>query len=374
MLTLCGSPISNYYNKVKMALLEKAVPFSEALVPTKSTDEAVLCHSPLAKIPFIRTPQGGLCESQAIMEYINAAYPSPPLLPADPFAAAKVRELITFIDLHLELVVRDLYPQAFFGGTVSESSQVRVRKQLEKNITAFKRLARFAPFVAGDAFTQTSAAPITTCHWWAWPPKPCWRRHAAGCWRGLQDLCQVHRGTAFRPKGCCRPQGGIASGVTMSGSQHSVDGIEVHVEGEGSQTIVMIHGWPDTHRLWDETVEGLKSTYRCVRFTLPGFDITQSPRPTSLAQMTALFSRIVSTVSPDKPVVLLLHDWGCLFGYEFAAPVSGAGFTAGGSGHWRSQLGRVSPVAAGQSEVANILLSILAGPGLEAGPLQPIVG
>ena len=105
----------------------------------------------------------------------------------------------------------------------------------------------------------------------------------------------------------------------MSGSQHSVDGIEVHVEGEGSHTIVMIHGWPDTHRLWDGTVEGLKSTYRCVRFTLPGFDITQSPRPTSLAQMTALFSRIVSTVSPDKPVVLLLHDWGCLFGYEFAA-------------------------------------------------------
>ena len=158
MLILCGSPISNYYNKVKMALLEKAVPFTEALVPTKSTDEAVLCHSPLAKIPFIRTPQGGLCESQAIMEYIESAYPSPPLLPADPFAAAKVRELITFIDLHLELVVRDLYPQAFFGGTVSESSQVRVRKQLEKNITAFKRLARFAPFVAGDAFTQADCS------------------------------------------------------------------------------------------------------------------------------------------------------------------------------------------------------------------------
>ena len=114
MLTLCGSPISNYYNKVKLALLEKNVQFVEELVPTKSTDAVVLGDSPLAKIPFIRTPQGGLCESQAIMEYIEAAYPNPPLLPADPFAAAKVRELITFLDLHLELVVRDLYPQAFF--------------------------------------------------------------------------------------------------------------------------------------------------------------------------------------------------------------------------------------------------------------------
>jgi glutathione S-transferase len=158
MLTLCGFPISNYYNKVKLALLEKGVDFAEEAVPTKSTDEAVLSCSPLAKIPFIRTAQGGLCESQAIMEYIEAAYPNPPLLPAEPFAAAKVRELIAFIDLHLELLARELYLQAFFGGTVSEDTQARVRSQLEKNIAGFKRLARFAPFVAGDTFTQADCA------------------------------------------------------------------------------------------------------------------------------------------------------------------------------------------------------------------------
>ena len=157
-ITLCGSPISNYYNKVKLALLEKGVPFTEALVPTKSTDPAVLAASPLAKIPFIRTPGGGLCESQAILEYIEAAYPNPPLLPADPFAAAKVRELTIFIDLHLELVARDLYPQAFFGGTVSDSNKERVRKQLEKNIAAFKQLARFSPYVAGDSLSQADCS------------------------------------------------------------------------------------------------------------------------------------------------------------------------------------------------------------------------
>jgi glutathione S-transferase len=158
MLTLCGFPVSNYYNKVKLALLEKNVPFTEERVMTKSTDEAVLADSPLAKIPFLRTAQGGLCESQAMLEYIEAAYPTPALLPADPFAAAKVRELITFIDLHLELVARDLYPQAFFGGTVSDSTKERVRATLEKNIAGFKRLARFAPFAAGDSFTQADCA------------------------------------------------------------------------------------------------------------------------------------------------------------------------------------------------------------------------
>ena len=153
MITLCGFSISNYYNKVKLALLEKGVPFQEERVMTGSKDEAVLAASPLGKVPFIRTPQGALCESQVIVDWIEAAYPNPPLVPADPFAAAKVRELATFIDLHLELVARELYAQAFFGGTVSEGTQARVRKQLERHIPAFKRLASFSPYVAGDSFT-----------------------------------------------------------------------------------------------------------------------------------------------------------------------------------------------------------------------------
>jgi len=159
MLTLHGSAISNYYNKVKLALLEKGVPFTEAYQVTHSADEAVLGASPLAKIPYITTEQGGLCESQPIMEWIEATYPQPPLLPADPFAAAKVRELTTFIDWHLEMVARQLYGQAFFGGAaLSESNAARIRKQLEKNIAAFKRLAKFAPFVAGDTFTQADCS------------------------------------------------------------------------------------------------------------------------------------------------------------------------------------------------------------------------
>lgn len=161
MITLCGFSISNYYNIVKQVLLEKGIPFAEEYVPTQSQEEAVLSDSPLGKIPFIRTPQGALCESHVILEYLEAQYPSPALLPADAFAAAKVRELVTFINLHLELVARELYTQAFFGGTVSESTQARVRTQLEKNISAFKRLAKFAPYMAGDTFTQADCVAFS---------------------------------------------------------------------------------------------------------------------------------------------------------------------------------------------------------------------
>ena len=159
MITLCGFPISNYYNKAKMALLEKGVEFTEEMVMTKSTDEAVLSASPLAKIPFIKTEKGGICESQAILDYLESAFPNPPLLPADAFARGKVSELNTFIDWHLEIAARQLYPQAFFGGAaLSEEAKASIRKQLEKNIAGFKRLAKFAPYVAGDQFTQADCA------------------------------------------------------------------------------------------------------------------------------------------------------------------------------------------------------------------------
>lgn len=158
MIILCGRPLSNYYNKVKMVLLEKGIPFEEEFVGTGSNDETVLAATPLGKIPFIRVDGVPLCESQVICDYLEAAYPTPPLLPADPLAAAKVREIGMFIELHLELVARDLYSQAFFGGQVSEGTQARVRRQLEKNIAGFKRLAKFSPYVAGDQFTQADAA------------------------------------------------------------------------------------------------------------------------------------------------------------------------------------------------------------------------
>jgi glutathione S-transferase len=158
MITLCGFSVSNYYNKVKMALLEKGIPFQEELVMTRSKEETVLSCTPLGKIPFIRTDKGALCESQVIMDYLEAAYPTPALVPADPFAAAKVRELITYIELHLELVARELYGQAFFGGSCTDADKERVRRQLDKNIPAFKRLAKFSPYIAGDAFTMADCS------------------------------------------------------------------------------------------------------------------------------------------------------------------------------------------------------------------------
>ena len=97
-----------------------------------------------------------------------------------------------------------------------------------------------------------------------------------------------------------------------------IGGIDVFVEGDGAESIVMIHGWPDTYRLWDEQAAFFKRRYRCVRFTLPGFDIDKPRRAYPLEEMLEIVKSIVEQTSPGRKVILMLHDWGCAFGYQFA--------------------------------------------------------
>jgi glutathione S-transferase len=157
MLQLCGFAASNYYNKVKLAMLVKDVPFEEKLVWVDQTDPEA---SPLGKVPYLMTPQGPLSESGVIMEYLEDRFPQAPLLPVDPYAAAKVRELVTYLELHIELVARELYAEAFFGGKVSDNVKARQKRLLDRNVAGFARLAKFSPYLAGDMLTVADCAAV----------------------------------------------------------------------------------------------------------------------------------------------------------------------------------------------------------------------
>jgi len=159
-LKLCGFSASNYYNKIKLQLMEKEVPFVEELVWTGHTDALLVDRSPMGKVPFLDTPHGPISESGACAEYIESAYPQKPLLPADPYAAAKVREIMLYSELHLELVARNLYPEAFFGGKVSDEVKERTHKLLIKGANGFAKLAKFAPYIAGAEFTLADCAAV----------------------------------------------------------------------------------------------------------------------------------------------------------------------------------------------------------------------
>ncbi len=154
MLRLCGFHISNYFNKARIALLEKGVAHEIDAGRRPSQDEDFLALSPMGKVPFLELDGGvTLSESQVICEYLEDAYPQKPLYPRDPLARAKVRELIIVTELHLELVARRLYRQAFFGGTISDEMKAMTEKDLGKGVRALGQLAKFSPYIAGPELT-----------------------------------------------------------------------------------------------------------------------------------------------------------------------------------------------------------------------------
>lgn len=152
MITLCGFGVSNYYNKLKITLLEKDIVFREKTIYPWQRNE-YLASSPLGRIPYVETDEGSLSESQVILDYLEERYPETPLYPADTFARAKCRELIQHLELNVEWVVRRLYREAFFGGSVSEETKQDVRDKLTAGLTAIGRLTSFSPYAFGTCFT-----------------------------------------------------------------------------------------------------------------------------------------------------------------------------------------------------------------------------
>lgn len=99
--------------------------------------------------------------------------------------------------------------------------------------------------------------------------------------------------------------------------RQQIAGLDVYVEGSGEQIIVMLHGWPDTYRVWDAQVAAFASDYRCVRITLPNYAEQGGRMAYTIASVAEMIGQVVQVLSPDRPVILLLHDWGCVFGYQF---------------------------------------------------------
>jgi glutathione S-transferase len=148
-IKLYGMPLSNYYNMVKTVLLEKGMDFEEVLVlPNQESD--YLQKSPMGKVPAMETEQGFLTETGVMIDYLDALGEGASFYPADPYAKAKVQEMIRYLELYVELPARRLYGEVFFGRPATEELKKEVRPQLEKGFASFNRLAKFSPYLCGE--------------------------------------------------------------------------------------------------------------------------------------------------------------------------------------------------------------------------------
>ncbi len=101
------------------------------------------------------------------------------------------------------------------------------------------------------------------------------------------------------------------------GQERLIDEVKVQVDGEGEEAILMLHGWPDTPEVWEAQVVYFKENYRCVRVTLPSYD-GQGPREKyTIEQIVELIKDVIHQYGIEDKAILMVHDWGAAFGYQF---------------------------------------------------------
>ncbi|OMC40006.1 short chain dehydrogenase [Mycobacterium sp. GA-1841] len=97
--------------------------------------------------------------------------------------------------------------------------------------------------------------------------------------------------------------------------------IAVYEQGDrGRPTLVMAHGWPDSHVLWNGVTGELGERYRIIRYDNRGAGASDVPKRVADYRMDRFaddLSAVIDAVSPDGPVHLLAHDWGSVGAWEY---------------------------------------------------------
>ena len=97
MITLYSGPLSLFARKVEIALREKNLPFQRIMVPFNQTTgydprhPEVMALNPKGQVPILTDCGLVLYDSTVILEYLDEAYPDPPLFPQTPVERARCR-------------------------------------------------------------------------------------------------------------------------------------------------------------------------------------------------------------------------------------------------------------------------------------------
>jgi glutathione S-transferase len=155
MLKFYYNPISSNACRVWIALLEKQIPFEPILVQLDGDqfDAEFTAVNPLQRVPVVIDHDFRVIESLAILDYLEAKYPSPTLMPSQPETIAAVR----MVEM---LVINELQPAMLlltrhFLGLGGEQRQIDVAQaRIIAVMHFFEEQLGHRSYIVGEAFTQ----------------------------------------------------------------------------------------------------------------------------------------------------------------------------------------------------------------------------
>jgi glutathione S-transferase len=163
MLRLYHHPFSTYGRRVRVALLEKGIGHEPVVIDMAARAHRTpeyLALNPYGRVPTIDDDGFVLYESAAILQYLEATRPKPPLTPAD----AKGRALV---DMHLRLcdlqMARPagaiLFPKRFLPKEKWDAAAIaQAKTEIEKHLAIVEATLGNRDYLVGDAFTLADIA------------------------------------------------------------------------------------------------------------------------------------------------------------------------------------------------------------------------
>ncbi len=83
--------------------------------------------------------------------------------------------------------------------------------------------------------------------------------------------------------------------------------------------VLLVHGWPDSHHLWDLVAPQLAERYRVYAYDTRGFGESDRPEEVAAYRLDTLATdmfAVLRAVNPDGKTHIVAHDWGSVQAWE----------------------------------------------------------
>jgi glutathione S-transferase len=152
-----------------IALHEAGLPFEPVTVDfanAAQTKPPFTTLNPKGRVPVLETPQGPLTETGALLEWVAAQAPEAGLIPADAFAAAKMREMMWYLGSTMHIN----HAHGMRGARWADdpAAHAAMAAKVTENMTAccaYLDPRIDGPFVLGESLSLADPYLFTVCTW-----------------------------------------------------------------------------------------------------------------------------------------------------------------------------------------------------------------
>lgn len=138
-MKLVGSYTSPFVRKISILLLEKGIAFEFVNEQPYNAENGVAQFNPLGKVPALMTDKGECWfDSPVIAQYIEQLDIAPDMLPRDPLAALKIRQLEALADGIMDAGLTSVRELARPAAQQSEAEVLRQREKIRRSLDALE--------------------------------------------------------------------------------------------------------------------------------------------------------------------------------------------------------------------------------------------